>query len=116
LLATVLSSLVQWIRVMIRPMLECTQTGTGIASLGNAEKETGDSHATEQRLRAQYNTAAAISAAIQGLIEGRKARGGDWEALSKLRQRAETKKEHLHARLAELGRAEMLSARGGKPR
>jgi hypothetical protein len=101
---------------MIRPMLQCTQTGIDIASREHAEKETGDSHTTKQRLRAQYNKAAAMSAALQGLIEGRRVRGGDCEALSELRQRAEAKKEHLHARLTELGGAEMLSARSRKPR
>jgi len=101
---------------MHRPMLEGSKTGMDIASLQNAEKQAGEAHTREQRLQAQYNKAAALSAAVQTLIEGRRARGGDCEALSKLRQMVEAKKAHLHARLTELGRVELLPARRGTPR
>jgi hypothetical protein len=101
---------------MIRPMLEGTRASPDF----NATAGDGMDEATplpeEKRLRAQYNKAAAVSAALQGLIDGRKARGVDCTPLAKVLEKAEKKKAHLRAKLAEYGAAERLTARTEKPR
>jgi hypothetical protein len=100
---------------MILPMLEGTRASPDF----NATDGDGTNEVTalseEEQLRAQYNKAAAVTAALQGLIDGRKARGADYTSLAKVMAKAEKKKAHLRAKLAEYGVAEALTARAERP-
>jgi len=101
---------------MIRPMLEGTRASPDFDATAGDGADEGIPLPEEKRLRAQYNKAAAVSAAVQSLIDGRKARGADCTPLAKVLEKAEKKKAHLRAKLAEYGAVEGLIAPTEKPR
>jgi hypothetical protein len=88
---------------MNRAMLEGRRASPDFNADPDEETEEFAALTEEERLRAQHNKAAAVSAALQGLIGGRKKRGGDHVSLEKVLQKAEKKKERLRAKLAKFG-------------
>jgi len=96
-------------------MLDGTRTSPDFNATAEDEAPEFVALSEEERLRAQYNKAAAVSAALQGLIDGRKERGSDYASLEKVLQKAEKKKAYLKAKLVKFGAADNLEARPLKP-